>query len=85
MNTGRRKNYGGCGNLKEFAPMEAVIKILLVEDSAVDAELVLLQLQRAGLKLDTQVVDTEVGFLAALAADIPMSFSPISHCQDLMA
>ncbi len=51
--------------------MDPMIKLLLVEDSPTDADLVLTQLQRAGLQLQTTVVDDEAKFRTALEASSP--------------
>ena len=42
------------------------VKVLLVEDDPVDAELVLLELRRSGLEIDSKVVDEKLALEAAL-------------------
>jgi diguanylate cyclase (GGDEF)-like protein len=51
--------------------MDATVRVLLAEDVASDAELELLELKRAGLKVDARVVDTEAAYRSAL-----VDFSP---------
>jgi two-component system cell cycle sensor histidine kinase/response regulator CckA len=51
--------------------MSIPVKILLVEDSATDAELILYELQRAGFAPNWQRVQTEADFLRVLAAEQP--------------
>ncbi|MEO7073145.1 MAG: response regulator [Rhodanobacter sp.] len=50
---------------------ESVIRILQVEDSALDAELVLAELDRDGLKYEVRLVDDAKGYLAELEAFVP--------------
>jgi len=47
------------------------IRIVLVEDNPADAELELRELRRAGLRVEHRVVDTEPGFLGAIASLCP--------------
>ena len=49
-------------------PGRSAIRILMVEDSALDAELITLQLRRAGLPFTTERTWTEQGMRDALAA-----------------
>ena len=51
--------------------MSATLKVLLVEDSAFDAELALRELKRAGLACEGLRVDTEPDFVQALGAFAP--------------
>ena len=51
------------------------LKLLLVEDDPLDAELVLRELRRAGYEPDFRRVDTEEDFLAALSADLQLILS----------
>lgn len=46
--------------------MEMPLKILVVEDSPDDAELIQRELRRAGFVLQAKRVDTEAAFLAGL-------------------
>ena len=47
------------------------IRLLLVEDNGVDAELELRELRRAGLQIDSRLVDTEFAFRRALTEFAP--------------
>jgi len=51
--------------------IERALRVLLVEDSAPDAELIQRALRRGGLHFTVQRVEHEAPFLAALAADAP--------------
>src|SRR6266849_9746178 len=46
--------------------MTEQLRILVAEDMATDAELVLMELARAGLRVDHRVVDSEKSFVDAL-------------------
>src|SRR3990170_7987561 len=46
--------------------MNKPLKVLILEDSADDAQLLLLQLEQAGLEVQWQRVETEAAFRAAL-------------------
>lgn len=61
--------------------MPQLIKILIAEDSASDAELLLRALQRTGYSPVWQRVDTEKDFLAALNPDLDLVFSDYSMPQ----
>ena len=47
--------------------MKKPIKILILEDSADDTQLLLLQLEQEGIEVEWQRVETEADFTAALA------------------
>ena len=49
----------------------APIKLLLVEDNAVDAELEIRELKRAGLRVEHRLVDTESGLRRELSDFAP--------------
>lgn len=49
------------------AALQRTLRVLLLEDSALDAELTLRQLRAEGFEVDARVVDDEAGFAAALA------------------
>lgn len=61
--------------------MAAPIKLLIAEDSATDAELVLRALNRAGYSPEWQRVDTEEDFLGALHAGLDLVLSDYSMPQ----
>ena len=55
----------------ETRAMSEPLRIVIVEDAPADAELVTAELRRAGLVLEAHRVETEAGFLAALAEGRP--------------
>jgi DNA-binding NtrC family response regulator len=64
-----------------------LIRVLLVEDSAVDAELMLHALRRAGFDLDARQAKTEPEFVEQLAAgvDVVISDSTLPRFSGLRA
>jgi PAS domain S-box-containing protein len=60
--------------LTSTVPAPRPLRAVLLEDSPADAELILIELRRAGYDAETQVVDTEAGFREALShqPDIPL-------------
>ncbi|MBI2917369.1 MAG: response regulator [Chloroflexi bacterium] len=52
--------------------MQKVLNLLLVEDRAADAELMLMQLRHAGLDFESNRVHTEAEFLGALRPDLDL-------------
>jgi len=61
--------------------MTQPLRVLLVEDNATDAELVLRELRRAGFEPDWQRVDTEADYLASLDAVLDIILSDYSMPQ----
>ncbi len=57
------------------------LRILIVEDSLTDAELMLYELRSSGIKPDWQCVDTEPDYLAQLAADFDVIISDFNMPQ----
>ena len=55
--------------------MPQPLKVLFVEDNALDAEIVLHELRKAGFEPDVRQVDTEVGFLAHLDGSVDLVLS----------
>src|SRR5207253_9602586 len=61
--------------------MAQPLRVLLVEDNAGDAELLLRELRRAGFAPDAIRVDTEPDYLANLHSDLELIFSDFSIPQ----
>jgi len=55
--------------------MAQSLKIIVADDSAVDAELVLRQLRRDGFEIDATVVNTEAAYLAGIHAELDLIIS----------
>ncbi|MGB8354695.1 MAG: response regulator [Chthoniobacteraceae bacterium] len=55
--------------------MSRRIQILIIEDDAVDAELLVMALNRAGVEFDWKRVDTEDAYLDCLRPDLDLIFS----------
>ncbi|MFY9615013.1 MAG: response regulator [Candidatus Dormiibacterota bacterium] len=53
--------------LTSTVPAPRPLRAVLLEDNPADAELILIELRRAGYDAETQVVDTEAGFREALS------------------
>lgn len=49
----------------------APLRVLIVEDSADDAELMELALRRGGLRVEAERVDTQAGFIARIESGLP--------------
>src|SRR5438477_3256158 len=58
-----------------------VLRVLIAEDRAADAELIVLELQRAGYAPDWRRVDTEEDYLRALGPDLDVILSDYSMPQ----
>ena len=58
----------GPESLGAFGPMSHALRVLLVEDSELDAELFLAELRRSGFETDCERVDTEAQFRDALSS-----------------
>ncbi len=52
---------------RPFMPLSKQIKILLVEDSKLDAELILIELERHGFELQSKIVYERTGLTLALS------------------
>ncbi len=67
--------------------MDKPIRILIVEDRAIDAELLVREVQRAGFRPEWQRVELEADFLAALdhAPDLILSDYSLPHFDGITA
>ena len=63
------------------SPDRRPLRVLILEDQPVDAELIELELRRAGLELDWTRVDSERDFLASLSEDLDVILSDYSMPQ----
>ena len=59
--------------------MTTPLRLLILEDQSADAELMLLQLERAGFAARWQRVETEREFTAALGPELDLSW-PTTSC-----
>ena len=64
------------------------IRVLILEDNALDAELMVRELQKAGLDLQAERVETEQDFAARLTPDLDLILSdnalPLFGCREAL-
>lgn len=64
------------------------IRVLILEDNALDAELMVRELQRAGLEVQAERVETEQDFAARLTPDLDLILSdnalPLFGCREAL-